>query len=160
MLIHLLQSLPLLLTTLTLASPTQQLPPPDPYDTLPWLLTDIIIIESQLSTGGPNFIHFTIQDPNPGLILTTTCSRFAPQNTDLVSNIHYPCSNRSMGFSYRGDEIWVHRSWMNNDTLGHMTSCVGYASTRFIVYPLDAGVMKRQDHMEVACTMQSGRKMD
>lgn len=106
-----------LLTALSIAAPAPQAPTPDPYDNFPWQLTNMVIVESPSNSTRLTFIKFDIQDPNPGLEVNTTCIRTVPGGTDLVSDIHFPCDNKSVGFSYRGSEIWLHHSWRNNVTL-------------------------------------------
>lgn len=98
------------------AAPSHQIDKPDVYDNLPWKLSNIVVLESYENSSSPTFVKFDVEDPNPGLTMTTTCARAVSGGSDLVSEVHYPCDKTSMGFSYRGNEIWIHHSWMSNNT--------------------------------------------
>lgn len=105
-----------ILTAIALAAPKHRTRTPDGYDNLPWKLSNIVILESHEDSSNPTFVKFDLEDPNPGLEITTMCARAVSGGSDLVSEVHFPCNEKSMGFSYRGNEIWIHHSWRDNNT--------------------------------------------
>ena len=63
-----------------------------------------------------SYIHFTFQDTNTGIQLTTTCSRFIlPGQTSakLADSAGYTCANNSVLFRYSGAEFFIERSYID-----------------------------------------------
>jgi hypothetical protein len=83
------------------------------FDTLPWKLSNIIVFESTANSTTPSSINFDLADPNPGLEETTHCTNTVPAGTNLTSQSYLPCGTKGMGFSYRGDSIWIHHLWQD-----------------------------------------------
>jgi hypothetical protein len=102
----------LTLTTMCTSAPTQQMTRQlQPFDNLPWKLSNIVVFEPAPNMTIPSSIDFDLENPNLGFEENTHCNKTAPAGFDLTSKFYLPCGPGDMGFSYRGDSIWIHHFW-------------------------------------------------
>lgn len=118
MLTHIITILPLLLATL--CTPLHPSPPEKRYsEAHPWQIQNLAIFTAHIATPGVSYVTFTFADANPGINITTSCTRYvAPMSLGGGGQVAeagswISCANETVGWAFDGSVFRVQRSYVD-----------------------------------------------